>query len=118
MARHTGTAGWGEEGDSVCLAMAFCMSGQRVLVLVDTDALFVGDEDDTCFRIGELSVCVRGAGSADCFGCTAWYCWLLYCAGPCGEEASSLVTWSCSLASCSFCQLRTFRMSGWMVVGR
>ena len=30
-----------------------------------------------------------------------------------GEAASSLETWSCSLASCSFCQVRTDRMSGW-----
>ena len=29
-----------------------------------------------------------------------------------GEAVSSLDTWSCSLASCSFCQLRTARISG------
>jgi len=118
MDRHTGTAGWGEEGDSVRMVMAFCTSGQRVLVLVDTVALFGVDEDDACFIMGELSICVRGAGNEDWLGCsTARHCWSL-CAGPCGEAASSLVTWSCSLASCSFCQLRTFRMSGWIVVGR
>jgi len=65
LARHTGTAGWGVEGDSLC------MSGQRVLVLVDTDALFVGDEDDTCLSSGELYICVRGDGSEVWVGCTA-----------------------------------------------
>ena len=30
-----------------------------------------------------------------------------------GEAARSLETWSCSLASWSFCQLRTASMSGW-----
>jgi len=75
--------------------MAICMSGHRVLVLVDTDALCDGDV--IFFSNGELSVpacVVLGGADAGVPGAATgdesadW-----------GEAARSLATWSCSLAS-------------------
>jgi len=65
-----------------------------VLVLVETVVALLSTGDPTATSlVAVVEVVVGGLTSA-------------------GEAASSLETWSCSLASCSFCQLRTDRMSG------
>jgi len=112
MSRHPAGCGEADEESSLSLAMFLCMSGQRVLVLVDTEA-FCDAGDVSFFSIGELPVnastvlgaCagVPGAAGEDS---ADW-----------GDAAKSLATWSCSLASWEFCQLRTVMISGWMGEG-
>ena len=78
-------------GDHDVVGVKPSVQGQAELVLVETVAAAL-------LRTGEPT-------ATSLVGVLACGCWA-------GEAVSSLDTWSRSLASCSFCQLRTARMSG------